>query len=108
MRLPVVTQDPIEHVDCAPDENYPVRILQAYLQRAQVKWVVEGLSAGEIRVCEEMNKAQDKRAQILSRAITTLCGNMPKEKPYCQNEIGCMASYEKLMKTVIGAAINGT
>lgn len=71
-RLPEVTKSPILHVDMTPDDDLPVRILKAYLQNCDTRWVVEGLGKSVTRVYDAMNEAQGKRAEILKRAITSL------------------------------------
>ena len=61
-------------IDATPDEDYPIRILKAYRERANYKY---SKSKGEINLTNEpimkaMNDAQDRRAEILDRAIAKL------------------------------------
>lgn len=61
------------HVDAYPDEDYPIRILQAHLD-SQTSSRMEGHSddgSAEI-LAEVMNKAAAKRAKILRLAISLL------------------------------------
>ena len=70
---PPVTQEPILHVDCTPDSEYPLRILRAYLENTNVRWDLSGEFSKEVRVIYEgMNEASAKRARILDRAIRIL------------------------------------
>jgi hypothetical protein len=55
-------------VDATPDEEYPLRILRAYRENANVLWKREPPDV----VFEMMNEDQRKRAAILDRAITKL------------------------------------
>jgi hypothetical protein len=61
-------------VDATPDENYPIRILEAYYQNAKRKWT--GGSDWE----QQMNEAQEKRKRILQKSIIWL-------KKMLQNEM---------------------
>jgi hypothetical protein len=55
-------------VDATPDEDYPLRILSAYLENATATRVESNPPA----LGEMMNKWQDERAAILRRAIERL------------------------------------
>lgn len=66
--LPEVSQSAIEMVDATPDEEYPLRILRAYRENANVLWKREPPDV----VFEMMNEDQRKRAAIRDRAITKL------------------------------------
>ena len=73
--LPKFTQEPIIHVDATPDKEYPLRILRAHRENCNVKWVCavdEKLNTHPLLV--RMNKACDKRAEFLDRAIKILEG----------------------------------
>lgn len=70
--FPSMSQEPIEHVDAYPDEDYPLRILRAYRENCNVRWEVSGLSPERTRVWDVMNEAQEERAKILDRAIAML------------------------------------
>jgi len=60
----------ILEVDATPDEDYPIRILEAYYQNAKRKWT--GGSDWE----EKMNRVQEERRKILKKAILTLKGRI--------------------------------
>ena len=68
MTIPKVSQEPIIHVDATPDEDYPVRILRAYRENCNVKFV----SNTENPLIKQMNKNCDQRAVILDAAIAVL------------------------------------
>ena len=73
MKLPTLTQQPVEHIDCTPDSEYPLRILRAYLHNAECKWQLSGKASPEQRrVYALMNVHCDQRAAILKAAITIL------------------------------------
>ena len=63
-----VTQAPLLHVDATPDNDYPLRILRAYRENCNVKWIATPPSV----VYDQMNEMCDQRAKILDRAITLL------------------------------------
>lgn len=77
-----VTQQPIMHVDGTPDEEYPLRILQAYRANCDMRWA-------DNTGCEEtinpllvaMNEHQHQRAEILERAIAKLSGWSKRRPP---------------------------
>lgn len=58
--------------DMTPDNNLPVRILEAYLRDCGMKWEVSGLEEDKSKVYDLMNDAQDQRAKILKKAIDIL------------------------------------
>lgn len=66
--LPDITQEPIIHIDCTPNEEYPLRILRAYRQNCDCRWA----SDTENVLIKVMNEACEKRAIILDKAITIL------------------------------------
>jgi hypothetical protein len=70
MSVPV---EGIYSVDSTPDEEYAIRILQAYRQRCDCLWTdnMDG-DAPISRVLVAMNESQKKRAAILDEAIRTL------------------------------------
>jgi len=80
MKLPPVTQEPLEHVDATPDERYALRILQAHRENCNCIWVVEGVSKAEELIYEAMNEAAKKRAVILDRAIAQLEAALKEEE----------------------------
>jgi len=70
-KLPKLTEQPIIFIDGTPDSRYPIRILQAYIRNAEVKW--EGDDSSEL--LQQMNEMNDKRRGILINAIKTLRRN---------------------------------
>ena len=62
------------HVDATPDGKYAIRILKCYLERARVKFKVEGMEDSEIKLFDYMNGCQDKREKELMEAIGILEG----------------------------------
>jgi hypothetical protein len=72
MKLPGVTQQPLLFVDMTPDDELPIRILEAYLDNCYCLWRVEGLEGPAQRLYNQMNYDQGQRAVILSRAIQKL------------------------------------
>jgi hypothetical protein len=71
-RLPPLTHRPTYSVDATPDEDYPLRILRAYLRDCETRWIVEGLSEEAKLVFDVQNEHQVQRAQILTKAIQIL------------------------------------
>ncbi len=71
--LPRITQQAVMHIDCTPDDDYPLRILRVYRQHCDCQWAedTEGRET-ENPLLKMMNEANDKRARILNKAITKL------------------------------------
>ena len=67
-KLPDLTQQPVQFIDATPDEEYPLRILRAYRENCNCKWS----SDTENALIKAMNEMNDKRAEILDRAIERL------------------------------------
>lgn len=61
------------HIDATPDENYPLRILQAYRRLCDYKWSdsSDGIVENNVLV-KTMNDLQEKRIVLLDRAIALL------------------------------------
>lgn len=59
-------------IDSTPNEDFPIRILQAYRQDCDCKYQVSGLPAERTRFWEMMNEWQDQRAKILDQSISVL------------------------------------
>ena len=70
--LPKLTQEPVEYVDSTPDENYPIRILEAYRENCNSFWEVHGLTGEEKHFYDMLNEHQISRAKILDKAINKL------------------------------------
>ena len=71
MALPKTTQQPIINIDATPDNNYPLRILQAYRENCNCKWA----SDTDNPLIERMNEDCDERAKVLDAAISLLSRN---------------------------------
>ena len=63
-----VTQEVIQGIDAIPDKEYPLRILKAYRENCNCKWVSGYLDS----LLAAMNADCDKRAKILDDAIGVL------------------------------------
>lgn len=73
MKNPPVTQEPIMHVDCTPDADYPLRILRAHRENANVRWELTGGFSDEARQAYvDMNEGCVQRAALLDEAIAVL------------------------------------
>lgn len=72
-QLPKFTEQAVEYIDATPDDNYPMRILQAYRQRCDCQWA-EDTDGGEVKnpLLKSMNEMNNKRAEILDKAIAKL------------------------------------
>ncbi len=68
MSLPKTTQEPIIHVDATPNEGYPLRILKAYRENCNCRFVSNYKSP----VIDLMNADCEKRAVLLDKAIAKL------------------------------------
>ena len=73
LNKPLNTKD--FHVDATPNGKYAIRILKCYLERARVKFKVEGMEDSEIKLFDYMNECQDKREKELIKAIIILEGD---------------------------------
>ena len=63
-------------IDATPDDDYPLRILKAYRKDCDFRWSsTTNASATEVTVgplMQALNEVQQKRAEILDRAIRIL------------------------------------
>ena len=66
--LPELTQQPINHVDGTPNEDYPLRILRAYRENCNCKFEANPPSP----LIDIMNEHCERRAKILDKAIAAL------------------------------------
>lgn len=64
--------EPLSSVDATPDDDYPIRILEAYLHNTGLRWEITGCNGNLRQIYDAMNEAQEKRAEILRRAIAAL------------------------------------
>lgn len=60
-----------KHIDGTPDGNYALRILKAYREACNTKWIIEGDTTAK-PLYELMNEHQDQRAKELDKAIEIL------------------------------------
>lgn len=67
-KLPDLNKQTINYINATPDEGYILRILQAYRNNCDCKWV----SNVDNPLIQEMNMLQDKRAKLLDEAIHIL------------------------------------
>lgn len=74
MPLPDLTQQPVLFVDGTPDDEYPKRILSAYIQHATCNWVSDntGDTPPNNPMLAQMNRDNAKRRTILQRAMARL------------------------------------
>lgn len=69
--LPPISQQPIVFVDATPDAGYPLRILRAYRQHCECKWIITS-PEHDNPVNHIMNEHNEQRAKILDRAVAVL------------------------------------
>lgn len=62
---------PKTHVNATPDDELPLRLLQAYRDDCDIKWSSDGSKSRDM-LAKIMNEAQQKRAVILDAAIAKL------------------------------------
>ena len=62
----------LRFLDATPNEEYPIRILQAYRNQAIVKWATATDGSCDNPLFKIMNEHCDKRAAILDEAIKVL------------------------------------
>lgn len=72
---PVRNQMDMMYIDGTP-RGYALRILRAYRNQCDEKWIVSGIDEKRALVYDLMNKHQDERAKELDKAIDFLltCG----------------------------------
>jgi len=72
-KIPRLTRQPLLYVDGTPDDDYPLRILQAYRQECDCKWTdtSDGTDT-ENPLLKMMNAHCEQRAEILDEAIKKL------------------------------------
>jgi len=61
-----------KHIDGTPDGNYALRILRAYREACNTKWIIVGEHEKPRALYDAMNKHQDLRAKELDKAIEIL------------------------------------
>jgi len=72
MKLPKLTQAPVEFVDATPDDDLPVRILKVYRDNYSCNW--ETTDSDPSPIWATMNKHNEERVKILNKAINKLQG----------------------------------
>ncbi len=77
--LSPLTQQPIEHIDGTPDNEYPLRILRAYRENCNCRWMFGTWDDEKNEYVEPkdtihslMNQYQRERAELLDEAIRAL------------------------------------
>lgn len=68
MGLSKTTQQPILHIDATPNEDYVLRILQAYRKNCDCRWASFKPNA----LIDMMNEHCDQRAALLDKAIAAI------------------------------------
>jgi hypothetical protein len=64
------SREEIIHINACPDSEYPIRILEAYLEMQMGTYCMG--SGGAEELADIMNEAQEERAALLHRAIALL------------------------------------
>jgi hypothetical protein len=73
--MPPLTQQPIIHVDGTPDAEYPLRILRAYRENCNCRFVDSAEGKETVNpLIRMMNEHCERRAAILDEAIRVLEG----------------------------------
>ena len=68
LEVPGLTYHEIHHVDATPDDEYPIRILEAYRQECDCHYEANPPS----QLWEMMNEHNKQRIAILDKAIAKL------------------------------------
>jgi hypothetical protein len=71
-KFPPLTQQMVEHIDGTPTLDYAIRILKVYRENCNCKWSDSLNEENKSRLFDIMNEAQDKRAELLDKAISAL------------------------------------
>ncbi len=61
-----------KHIDGTPDGKYALRILKAYREACNTKWIIEGDHEKARALYDAMNEHQNQRAKELDEAIEIL------------------------------------
>lgn len=73
LELPELSQQPLYNVDGTPDLGYPLRILRAHRVNCDCRFVSSTNGNEETNpLLIEMNRLQEKRAELLDKAIAIL------------------------------------
>ena len=72
IKLPDLTKQPLLNVDLTPNNDLPLRILKAYRENCDVRWVTNTNGECDNPLFDIMNKDCERRAIILDRAIKYL------------------------------------
>jgi len=62
----------VKYVDLTPDDELPIRILEAYRNDCNTRWETHGLKPNQSLLYDAMNEHQKQRAVILDKAISRL------------------------------------
>jgi hypothetical protein len=82
MKYPNLTQQQILYIDGTPNNEYPLRILKAYLENCNCRWATDSSGNCENELFKIMNEHCEQRAKILRKAINIL------EKKGAKNGLG--------------------
>jgi len=72
LEVPGWNQEPVLHIDATPNEGYPLRILEAYRENCNMRWLTGSDGKCEDPFYQLMNQYQEERAKILDSAIKIL------------------------------------
>ena len=75
---PELTQQPVEVIDGTPNDEYPIRILQAYRDNCNCRWSTDTDGNCDNALFAVMNQHCDERAKILDKAIAVLRSEVVK------------------------------
>lgn len=70
-----VPYDIIRHVDMTPDENLPIRIIEAYYQNCKVKFNLDNIDDDSKEVCKFLNESAEHGEKILEKVLEVLKAN---------------------------------
>ena len=72
MEIPEMRPESILYVDATPNGTYALRILQAYRDNCNCRYIILGMDEEYIKFYDMMNELQDQRAKELDKAIGKL------------------------------------
>ena len=71
----LISKQEILHIDSTPDENYALRILQAYRVNCDTRFATSADGSCDNPLYKMMNEYQEQRAKLLDKAIEILMKN---------------------------------
>jgi len=85
------TTEAILHVDATPDADYPLRILRAYRHNCVLRWSSKTLGYPDSEennpIIIALNEMQDKRLDLLDKAIATLEASHPAQDDHINSAV---------------------